>query len=93
MHADFDDLATTLAAASPYIRAYDKAMDVFSSLRVRECELLYKYNKNLANNSIEFVDDVRVVNSPKNRFLMAWGMSEDIDAGMADDPCGHLFDE
>jgi len=86
----FDELETTLTAASPYIQQTDKAADVFGALTTRECELLYKYNKKLLNTSAVFVDDVRVADSYKNRFLAAWGLSDDVAAGVADDPCGNL---
>jgi len=78
----FNSLESTLMAASVYMKPADKWNDVLSRLQARECSLLYN-----SVNGYSFTDTVHVVNSPRNRFLRAWGMASTIDIGAADDPC------
>jgi hypothetical protein len=78
----FNDLETTLMTGSVYISATDKFNDVISQLQARECSLLYN-----SVNGYAFTDTTQVVDSPRNRFLRAWGMQATIDVGAADQPC------
>ena len=81
----FNEFLSRLKADSKYIKARDKEHDAYSSMQTRECELLYN-----SVNGVTFVDETRVVDSPRNRFLRAWGLSESIDEGAVDDPCADL---
>jgi len=78
----FNTLETTLMAASVYIKPVDKFNDVLSQLQARECSLLYN-----SVNGFNFTDTTQVVDSPRNRFLRAWGMQATINVGAADQPC------
>ena len=81
----FNEFLTRLKADSKYIKARDKEHDAYDSMQTRECELLYN-----SVNGVTFVDETRVLDSPRNRFLRAWNLTASIEAGAVDDPCADL---